>query len=112
MTALPALPAAWRGTRRRSDHFLVCATATTAADTAAEDGKENQATNTSADADDNGFVVIDPGRDLAADRSASATSILAFTATAALGAVEEVLLQTVTLVGREFRRTTSDYTGG
>lgn len=109
VVALPALPATWRRTRRRCDHFLVGAAATTAADAAAEDGEEDQAADTSADANDDGFVVVDPGRDLAADGGASAAAVLAFPAAAAIGAIEEVLLQAEALVGRELGRAASNY---
>jgi hypothetical protein len=92
MAALPALPAAWRRSWRRRDHLLVCTTSTTAADAAAEDGEEDQTADTSADADDDGFVVVDPGRDLATNGCASAAAVLAFATAAALGAIQEVLL--------------------
>jgi hypothetical protein len=92
MAALPALPTAWRGSRGRCDHFLVCAAAAAAANAAAKDGEEDEAANTSANADDDGFVVVNPGGDLPADGCASAASVLTFTAAAALGAVQEVLL--------------------
>ena len=60
MTALPSLPAAWRGARRRRDHLLVCATTAAAANAAAKDGEEDEATDAGADADHDGFVVVDP----------------------------------------------------
>jgi len=102
-TTLPALPTAWRWSWRRRDHLLVRATATAAADTAAEDGEEDETADTSADADDDGFVVVDPRGDLTTDGSTSAASVLTSAATAALCAIEEVLLQAEALVGRELR---------
>lgn len=112
LAALPALPAAWRRTRRRRDHLLVCAAAAAAADATAEDGEEDEAAYTGADADHDGFVVVDPRGDLAADGGAPAAAILACAATAALGAVEEVLLEAEALIGRELGRATGYYAGG
>jgi hypothetical protein len=103
-TTLPALPAAGRRLRRHRGELLVCAAATAASCDAAEDGEEDEAAHTGADADDDGFVVVDPGWDLAADGSASAAAVLAGAAAAALGAVEEVLLQAVADVGTELGR--------
>lgn len=111
MAALPALPATWRRSWRRRDHLLVCAAAATAADAAAQDGEENQTADTSADADDDSFVVVDPGGDLTANGCASAAAVLAFATAAALGAVQEVLLQAEALVGREFGGAAGDYAG-
>jgi len=112
VTALPALPAAWRRSWRRRDHFLVCATPATAAHAAAKNGKQDKTTDSGADTDDDGFVVIDPRRNLATDRGASAASVLAPATTTALGTVEEVLLQTVALVGREFGGAASNHARG
>jgi hypothetical protein len=92
MAALPALPAAWRRSWRRRDHLLVCAATTAAADAAAEDSEEDEAADTGADADDDGFVVVDPGGDLTANGCTSAATVLAFATAAALCAVKEVLL--------------------
>ena len=58
---LPALPAAGRRLRWCRGELLVCATAAAAAYDAAEDGEEDEAAHTGADADDDGFVVVDPG---------------------------------------------------
>lgn len=112
LAALPSLPAAWRGSRRRRDHLLVCAAAAAAADTAAEDGEEDEAAYTGADADHDGFMVVDPRGDLAADGGASAAAVLTFAAAAAVGAIEEVLLQAEALVGGEFGRAAGHYAGG
>lgn len=112
VTALPALPAAWRRSGRRCDHFLVRAAAAAAADTAAEDCEEDEAADTGANADDDGFVVVDPGRDLAADGSAFAAAVLAFAAATAVGAVEEILLQAEALVGGEFGGAAGYYARG
>jgi len=107
-TTLPALPAAGRRLRGRRGEFLVCAAATAASYNAAHDGEEDKAAHTRADADDDGFVVVDPGCDLAADGGTSAAAVLAGAAAAALGAVEEVLLQAVADVGAELGRAASD----
>ena len=110
--SLPALPAAWRRSRGRRNHLPVCAAAAAAADAAAEDCEEDEAADAGADADHNGFVVVDPGGDLAADGRASAAAVLTFAAAAALGAVEEVLLQAVALVGGEFGGAAGHYARG
>jgi hypothetical protein len=95
--------------RGRRGEFLVCAAATAASYNAAHDGEEDKAAHTSADADYDGFVVVDPGGDLAADGGASAAAVLAGATAAALGAVEEVLLQAVADVGAELGRAAGDY---
>lgn len=105
---LPALPAAGRRLRGRRGEFLVCAAATAASYNAAHDGEEDKAAHTRADADDDGFVVVDPGCDLAADGGTSAAAVLAGAAAAALGAVEEVLLQAIADVGAELGRAAGD----
>ena len=58
---LPALPAAGGRLRRRCGELLVCAAATAASYNAAHNGEEDEGAHTSADTDDDGFVVVDPG---------------------------------------------------
>jgi hypothetical protein len=63
---VPALPTSrWRHRRARS-LFVHTAMSLAAADAAAEDGEEEEAADSGADADDEGFVVVDPGADLTA----------------------------------------------
>jgi hypothetical protein len=102
LAALPALPSTRRRLRRRRCELLVGATPAAAAGDTTQDSQENKATDTSAHADDDGFVVVDPGGHLAADRGTATASVVAFASTAAICAVEEVLLQAVALVWSEF----------
>lgn len=61
--------------RRTGDTFGGSTTATTAADEAPEDGEKQQTANGGADADDEGFMFVDPGFDLTADGGAFALAL-------------------------------------
>lgn len=128
---VPALPAAWRRLWcGRCSSFPAAALA--AAVEAAEEGEEDEATDCGGDADDDGFVVVDPGFDLAAGGGAFALALFEMledftdelmsgwregtyclstsTPTSTRGSRDEVLLQTITDITSEFRTCTSDET--
>jgi len=89
LLALPSSPTTSRSPRRRGIRhpFLVLATIIAAAE-AAEEGEEQEGADGGADADDDGFVVVDPGFDFAAEGGTFALALYNTLAEGTKGEVE------------------------
>jgi hypothetical protein len=83
---------------------LAPAAAEHAAPAAADEGEEDQAADDAEDGDGDLLVVVDPVEDLLREVGALAVAVAALAAALARGAVEEVLVQHVALVGAELGR--------
>lgn len=88
---VPALPAAWRCLRWRARHLLVPLSATSAAAETAYDGEEDEGADGGSDADDEWFVVVDPGFHFAAYTAADALALLAVLAMRVIEVLENAL---------------------
>ena len=86
---------------RHGRHGLGLTGTAVAVDTAGDYGEEDQTSDSAANTNDDVLVIVDPGFDLSTNRRALAATVAAVTAATARCAVEEVLLQTGAVVGRE-----------
>lgn len=83
-----------------------------AAPTTANDAEDNDAANGTGQADHERFVIVDPALNFFGDRGATTHSVGACAAPSAGSAIQEVLLQTIASVAREFRTGTAHHAVG